>query len=100
MIMTGRLIPADTLERWGFIDEVCDRDQLDNRAQEWAIEYAALPPNAVQMIKRSINRVSGALDQALMHADSDQWLLATKSEDFKEAVTAFIDKRDPNFTGN
>ena len=52
------------------------------------------------MIKRSINRVSGALDQALMHADSDQWLLATKSEDFKEAVTAFIDKRDPNFTGN
>ena len=100
MSMTGRLIPADTLERWGFIDEVCDHDQLDNRAQEWAKEYAALPPNAVQMIKRSINRVSGALDQALMHADSDQWLLATKSEDFKEAVTAFIDKRDPNFTGN
>lgn len=100
MIMTGRLMPADTLERWGFIDEVCERDQLDDRAQEWAKEYVALPPNAVQMIKRSINRVSGALDQALMHADSDQWLLATKSEDFKEAVTAFIDKRDPNFTGN
>lgn len=100
LIMTGRLVGAETLERWGFIDEICSRDELDARTLEWALQYASLPPNAVQMIKRSINRVSGALDQAVMHADADQWLLATKSNDFKEAVSAFMQKRDPSFTGD
>ena len=60
---------------------------------------AALPPIAVQMIKRSINQVSGALDQALMHMDAEQWLLATHSEDFREAVSAFFEKRRPTFKG-
>lgn len=100
MIMSGKLFPADTLERWGFIDEVCNEDALAERAQAWANEYAALPPVAVQMIKRSVNRVAGAMDEAIMHADADQWLLATRTADFSEAVTAFMEKRDPSFTGN
>lgn len=100
MIMTGRLFDAATLERWGWIDEVVPREQLDERARMWAQEYAALPPIAVQMIKRSINRMSGALDQAVMHMDADQWLLASQTEDFQEAVGAFFEKRKPTFTGN
>jgi enoyl-CoA hydratase/carnithine racemase len=51
------------------------------------------------MIKRSIDAISGALDQAIMHMDSDQWLLATRSEDYKEAIQAFFEKRPPSFTG-
>ncbi len=35
-----------------------------------------------------------------MHMDADQWLLATASEDHREAVSAFFDKRLPSFTGN
>jgi enoyl-CoA hydratase/carnithine racemase len=64
------------------------------------MEYAALPPISVQMIKRSINRLSGALDRAVMHADADQWLLATLSEDYTEAVSAFFEKRPASFKGN
>lgn len=100
MIMTGRLFGASTLERWGWVDEVVPREALDARALEWAREYAALPPIAVQMIKRSIQRMSGALDQAVMHMDADQWLLASQTEDFQEAVAAFFDKRNPTFKGN
>jgi enoyl-CoA hydratase/carnithine racemase len=99
MIMSGKLFDAATMHEWGFLDEVMPRPNLDAAARAWAEEYAALPPIAVQMIKRSINQVSGALDQAIMHMDADQWLLATTSADFKEAVGAFFEKRPPHFKG-
>jgi enoyl-CoA hydratase/carnithine racemase len=100
MLMTGKLFDAVTLERWGFLDEVVPRAELDAAARRWADEYAALPPLAVQMIKRSVNHVAGALDRAVMHMDADQWLLAAQSEDFREAVSAFFAKRKPEFTGD
>lgn len=100
MIMTGRLFDAATLERWGFLDQLAPAADLDAAAREMAATYAALPPNAVQMIKKSINHVAGALDRAVMHMDADQWLLASQTEDYREAVTAFFEKRPPTFSGN
>jgi enoyl-CoA hydratase/carnithine racemase len=100
MIMTGQLFDAVTLERWGFLDEVTGVVDLDARALDFARQYAALPPMAVQMIKRSINHLAGPLDQAIMHMDGDQWLLATLSEDYREAVSAFFQKRPAAFKGN
>jgi len=100
LIMSGDLVGAETLERWGFVDAVVPRDQLRATARAWAERYAALPPIAVQMIKRSVNAVAGAIDQAVMHADADQWLLGTKTADFAEALAAFHDKRPGQFTGN
>ena len=100
MIMTGKLFDAATLERWGFLDEVVAPGNLDAAARAMAETYAALPPNSVQMIKASINHVAGALDRAVMHMDADQWLLATMTGDYKEAVGAFFEKRPPTFTGN
>ena len=100
MIMSGRLLDAATLERWGFLDEIVPRADLDAAARRMADEFAALPPLAVQMIKRSVNHVAGALDRALMHMDADQWLLASQSSDFREAVAAFFEKRKPTFSGS
>jgi enoyl-CoA hydratase/carnithine racemase len=100
MIMSGRLFDASTLERWGFVDDVVPLEALDSAALALAQEYAALPPIAVQMIKRSVDQVAGALDAAIMHADVDQWLLATHSEDYREAISAFFEKRAPTFRGN
>jgi enoyl-CoA hydratase/carnithine racemase len=100
MIMTGEPIAASELKSWGFIDEVLEGQKLNSRAREFAREVAALPPVAVQMIKRSIDAVSGAMDQAIMHMDADQFLLTAHSQDFQEGLRAFFEKRPPGYSGN
>jgi enoyl-CoA hydratase/carnithine racemase len=100
MIMTGRLVDAETLERWGFFDQIVRHTELDSAARTMAEVYAALPPNPVQMIKKSINEISGALDRAIMHMDADQWLLTSITDDHAEGVASFFEKRQPIFTGN
>jgi enoyl-CoA hydratase/carnithine racemase len=99
LIMSGDLIEAATLERWGLIDTVVQAEGLDAAARAEAERYAALPPIAVQMIKKSVNALSGAMAEAIMHADADQWLLATRTADFAEAIAAFGEKRPGRFTG-
>ncbi len=100
MIMKGDLEDAKTLLDWGFIDEIVPNDQLFSRALELAEYYAARPPIAVQMIKQSINAVASALDAATMHMDFDQNVLTSRTDDFKEGIASFLEKRDPTFKGN
>jgi len=99
MVILGRKEKAETLRQWGFLDEVVPKERLLERAMERAEEYAALPPVAAQMIKKSINALTSALDQAVMHMDSDQVLLASLTEDYREGVRAFFEKRPPRFPG-
>ena len=81
------------------LDEVADGHQVLDRALAWAEHYASRPPVATQMIKRSVNAVSGALDGAVMHADFDQHLLASATEDAATAVDAWLAGREPEFKG-
>lgn len=100
MVILGKNNTAQTLLKWDFISEVVPNEQLLERAIEIGKEYAAMPPIAAQMIKRSVNHISSALDQAIMHMDRDQWLLTAGTEDFKEGIRAFFEKRNGNFKGN
>ncbi len=98
-LMSGEMLPAAVLAEWGFLDEVAPPEELLPRCLRLAEFLASRPPLALQMIKRSVNAYAGALDQAVMHADTDQVLLAQTGEDFREAVLAFLEKRDPHFRG-
>lgn len=100
MVILARKVEAAALLKWGFLDEVVPEDQLLARALETAEMYTAQPPMAAQMVKRSVNAVVSALDQSIMHMDSDQYLLAATGNDFKEAVKAFFQKRDAEFSGD
>ena len=70
-----------------------------NYVKKIANNYASKPPVAAQMIKRSVNALSGALDTSIMHMDTDQFLLTNTSKDFQEGIQAFLEKRAPEFTG-
>tara|TARA_Y100000814_G_scaffold186749_1_gene136669 strand:- start:301 stop:540 length:240 start_codon:yes stop_codon:yes gene_type:complete len=76
------------------------KDRVEEQAMEWAERYAAQAPVAAQMIKRSVNAISTALDRSIMHMDFDQHLLASSMEDTAEAIASYQEKRKGNFTGN
>ena len=100
MVILARKEKAQTLLEWGFLDEVVEKERLMERALEMAEEYASQPPIAAQMIKRSVNAISSALDQAIMHMDTDQVLLTNTTEDHREGIQAFFQNRKPEFKGN
>ncbi len=100
MVILGKNNDASTLLKWGFLSEVVPKDQLINRAIEIAKQYAAMPPIPAQMIKKSINHISSALDRAIMHMDMDQLLLTLGSKDFAEGVRAFFRKRQGKYKGD
>jgi enoyl-CoA hydratase/carnithine racemase len=100
MTILGKNNNAQTLLKWGFLNEIVPQENLLDRAIEIAKEYAAMPPIPAQMIKKTINHINGALDQAIMHMDMDQLMLTLQTEDLREGVAAFFGKRDGKFKGN
>ena len=91
---------AESLLEWGILDDLVSRSALLDKAQELAKFYAEKPPIATQMIKQSINSYSNALAQSIMHMDVDQNLFASTTEDRKEAISSYLNKSKPKFTGN
>ena len=100
LVAGGERIQAQTLFEWGVLDEIVPLDDLFPTAKRLADFYANKSPVAVQMIKKSINTITGALDQSIMHMDSDQHMVASASKDSKEAVRSYLDKTKPTFTGD
>jgi enoyl-CoA hydratase/carnithine racemase len=96
----GERVGAQTLLAWGLLEEVVQTEELLTRTLEFAQIYAAKPPIAAQMIKRSVNAITGALDRALMHADVDQHLLTSLTADHQAAVDGYLNKHPAKFTGN
>ena len=97
--MGGERVPGPRLLEWGVLDEMVDGHQVMGRALAWAEHHAGRPPVAAQMVKRSVNAISSALDAAVMHADFDQNLLAAATDDAAAAVDAWLAGREPEFKG-
>jgi len=100
MIILGKNNDAQTLLKWGFLSEIVPKENLLERAIDFAKDYVKMPPIPAQMIKKSINHIIGALDQAIMHMDADQHSLTMTTEDLREGIAAFFGKRKGNYKGN
>jgi len=97
LIFTGRPFDAADAERWGIVNHVVPAERLMAKAEEVAAEIEAAAPLAVGLAKRVID---GAFDleRGLALEGWAQSQLVT-SQDFSEAVQAFVSQRRPEFKG-
>lgn len=100
LVVGGERISAETLLQWGVLDDLVPVEQLAQSAHTLATHYAAKPPIAAQMIKRSINALSAPIGEAIMHMDSDQNLFTQTTSDRSAAIEAYLKGTEPHFTGN
>ncbi len=96
LMMTCRRVPAAEAERLGLVNVVASHDSLLDTALSIAEEVAKKGPLAIEMIKAAVNRDLGGADLAYMAA-LRRGLVAT--EDIKEGMRAFFERREPNFKG-
>jgi len=94
MMMTGEPISAEEAYRLNMIDRVVPHEKLMEETMTLAEQIASKPANAIQLGKSAVNKEIGSIDYAYAQ-DSMPFLFAT--EDTKEGVTAFLEKRKPNF---
>jgi 2-(1,2-epoxy-1,2-dihydrophenyl)acetyl-CoA isomerase len=96
---SGRRLSAQEALEWGLVLAVVDADALPARAAELAATLAAMPTRGVGMTKRLFDAAGvNTLDEQL-ELEAQLQSAATKTEDFREGVTAFLEKRDPEFKG-
>jgi len=99
LLLTGDLIDAREAERIGLINEVVPGDRLDDRAMELAEKLAGKAPVALQTGKRAFHTMwDMEYDTATKYLGDTMASLAT-TEDAAEGITAFLEKRKPQYKG-
>ncbi|HEU4451330.1 MAG TPA: enoyl-CoA hydratase-related protein [Gaiellaceae bacterium] len=96
---SGRRAAAAEALSWGLVSEVVAGETLLARTQERAAELAALPTKAIAMTKRLFERAAASSLEDQLELEAQLQLAATRTEDFAEGVAAFLEKREPRFSG-
>jgi enoyl-CoA hydratase/carnithine racemase len=96
-IMRGQPIDAAKAEVWGLINESVSADQLDDKVSQLANELASLAPGTMQFGLEAYEKQDALeFDEALPYLQK-QIAKCFEGEDAKEGITAFLEKRKPNW---
>ncbi|MFQ5558014.1 MAG: enoyl-CoA hydratase/isomerase family protein [Acidimicrobiales bacterium] len=99
LAFTAEIIGAGRARELGFVNEVVPVDELDAAVDEVAATIASMAPMAVSMTKRMLDSAGGlSLAQAL-EAEATAQNVNFATDDMREALVAFTEKRDPVFRG-
>jgi 2-(1,2-epoxy-1,2-dihydrophenyl)acetyl-CoA isomerase len=98
-LASGRRLTAAEAHAWCLVSEVVEADELAERAGELARSLAAMPTGAVGMTKRLLAHGATATLEEQLEREAQLQAAATKTEDFREGVASFLEKREPRFSG-
>jgi len=97
LIFTGRVVDAEEALRIGLVNAV--HDPVLEKARETAALLASKSPIALRLMKELANRALGGDHAANLEAEGDTFGELFSSEDAREGLTAFVEKREPVFRG-
>lgn len=99
MILTGDMIDAEAAYRFGLVNHVYPAEELRAKTMELAAKIAEKAPIALQLAKEAVKFASRSnLDEGLRR-EVDLFAICFSTEDKKEGVSAFLEKRKPEFKG-
>ncbi|QNK76315.1 enoyl-CoA hydratase/isomerase family protein [Winogradskyella sp. PAMC22761] len=100
LAMLGDKIGAEEAEKMGMIYKMIPLESFEEDVNKLALKLANMPTKALGMIKELFNKsITNDLESQLA-LESKLQIEAAQTEDYKEGVAAFIEKRQPNFKGN
>jgi 2-(1,2-epoxy-1,2-dihydrophenyl)acetyl-CoA isomerase len=99
IFMTGDTLTAERAEKIGMINRVVAAENLMEETMRMANKLSLAPTASIGRIKKMLNRTFSNDLQMQLDLEGEMQLESGKSNDFKEGVRAFFEKRQPNFTG-
>jgi len=99
LTLLGDKLPAETAKEWGMIWDVVEDAELKTKVTELAERLAKQPTFGLSLIKKAIHQSSNNTFDEQMVLERDLQRIAGRSEDYREGVQAFMNKREPNFKG-
>jgi 2-(1,2-epoxy-1,2-dihydrophenyl)acetyl-CoA isomerase len=99
-LATGRKLTAAEAHAWGLVSEVVEADAFAARVAAFAADFAAMPTRGIGMTKRLVDQALTARLEEQLEREADLQSAATQTEDFREGVAAFLEKRAAEFRGS
>jgi 2-(1,2-epoxy-1,2-dihydrophenyl)acetyl-CoA isomerase len=99
LALTGEPLPADKAADWGLIWKAVEDEALDSEVDALATRLTSLPPLGLAAIKSIIRTSSGRTLDEELDLQRDEMRRLGFTEDYREGVAAFLEKRTPNFAG-
>lgn len=95
----GETISAEEADRLGMLNRLCEPGEIDTVVKDLAERLAGMPPRTLALLKENFNRAQERSLAENLDAESVAQTMAFTSEDTREAIVAWLEKREPRFTG-
>lgn len=99
MILTGKNISAEEALKWGLINRIVPAEELEQETMALAKEIAEKPPVAVRLAKQAVLKAQELPLEHGLNFEQNAFFLLFSSKDQSEGMSAFLEKRKPNFRG-
>jgi 2-(1,2-epoxy-1,2-dihydrophenyl)acetyl-CoA isomerase len=99
LMFLGDMLDAAEAHRLGLINRVVPHDQFEEEVRQWAARIAAGPLTSFRYMKANINLATHTDFRTLLDREAETHMRCGQTNDHKEGVRAFLEKRAPQFTG-
>jgi 2-(1,2-epoxy-1,2-dihydrophenyl)acetyl-CoA isomerase len=100
MFFLGEAIDAEEAARWGLVNQVVAPEELESTTLQLAERLRAAPPIALAAAKHAVYMSEAAELEEMLRYETEAQLRCFESDDGHEGIRAFLEKREPKFTGH